>query len=106
MKDIISKVAAQNDVSEAEVREEIEKAIHEAFLQKSSAFVEAFGDRESTPEEFIKMMADQIHDTNEDAIIVDIARVAIYNLGVIERLLAWAKALWATAGGMNIPLFI
>lgn len=34
MKDIISKVAAQNDVSEAEVREEIEKAIHEAFLQK------------------------------------------------------------------------
>ena len=60
MKDIIRKVAAQNNVSEAEVREEMKKTIHEAFLQKSPAFVEAFGDREPTPEEFIKMMTDQI----------------------------------------------
>ena len=60
MKDILKKVALQNGVSEEEVREEIKKAIHDAYLQKSPAFVSAFGDREPSPEEFIEQMAMQV----------------------------------------------
>ena len=50
MKDVLKQVALQNGVSEEEVREEMEKAIHEAYLQKSPAFVETYGDREPTVE--------------------------------------------------------
>lgn len=60
MKDVLKKVALQNGVSEEEVREEMQKAIHEAYLQKAPAFVAAFGDREPSVEEFIKNMAMQV----------------------------------------------
>ena len=46
MKDVLKQVALQNGFSEEEVREEMQKAIHDAYLQKSPAFVAAFGDRE------------------------------------------------------------
>ncbi|MBQ6439215.1 MAG: hypothetical protein IJJ06_03625 [Mogibacterium sp.] len=60
MKDILKQVALQNGVSEEEVREEMQKSIHEAYLQKSPAFINTFGDREPSVEEFLKKMADQV----------------------------------------------
>ena len=60
MKDILKQVALQNGVSEEEVREEMQKSIHDAYLQKSPAFINTFGDREPSVEEFLKKMADQV----------------------------------------------
>ena len=60
MKDVLKQVALQNGVSEEEVREEMQKAIHDAYLQKSPAFVENFGDKEPSVEEFIEKMAMQV----------------------------------------------
>ena len=60
MKNVIKEVAKRNGVSEEEVREEMQKSIHEVYLQKSPAFINAFGDREPSVEEFIKKMADQV----------------------------------------------
>lgn len=60
MKDVIKMVAMKNGVSEEEVREEMAKAIHEAYLQKSSAFINAFGDREPSVEEFLEKTAMQV----------------------------------------------
>ena len=54
MKDVIRMVAEKNGVSEEEVRSEMEKAIHEAYLLKSPGFIKAFGDREPSVEEFIE----------------------------------------------------
>ena len=54
MKDVLKQVALQNGFSEEEVREEMQKAIHDAYLQKSPAFVAAFGDREPSVEEFLE----------------------------------------------------
>ena len=60
MKNVIKEVAKKNGVSEEEVREEMQKSIHEAYLQKSPAFINTFGDREPSVEEFLKKMADQV----------------------------------------------
>ena len=60
MKNVIKEVAKRNGVSEEEVREEMQKSIHEAYLQKSPAFINAFGDHEPSVEEFIKKMAYQV----------------------------------------------
>lgn len=60
MKNVIKEVAKRNGVSEEEVRKEMQKSIHEAYLQKSPAFINTFGDREPSVEEFIKKMADQV----------------------------------------------
>lgn len=60
MKNVIKEVAKKNGVSEEEVRKEMQKSIHEAYLQKSPAFINAFGDREPSVEEFLKKMADQV----------------------------------------------
>ena len=60
VKEIIKNVALQNGVSEEVVREEIKNSIHEAFLEKTPAFAETFGDHEPTLEEFIEKMAEQI----------------------------------------------
>lgn len=60
MKNVIKEVAKRNGVSEEEVREEMQKSIHEAYLQKSPAFINTFGDREPSVEEFLKKMADQV----------------------------------------------
>ena len=50
----------QNGVSEEEVREEMQKSIHEAYLQKSPKFVKMFGDREPSLEEFLEKMAKRV----------------------------------------------
>ena len=60
MKDVLKQVALQNGFSEEEVREERQKAIHDAYLQKSPAFVAAFGDREPSVEEFLENTAMQV----------------------------------------------
>ena len=60
MKDVLKQVALQNGFSEEEVREEMQKAIHDAYLQKSPAFVAAFGDRELSVEEFLENTAMQV----------------------------------------------
>ena len=60
MKEIIKQVALQNGFSEEDVREEMQKAIHDAYLQKSPAFVAAFGDREPSVEEFLENTAMQV----------------------------------------------
>jgi hypothetical protein len=60
MKDVLKQVALQNGFSEEEVREEMQKAIHDAYLQKSPAFVAAFGDREPSVEEFFENTAMQV----------------------------------------------
>ena len=62
MKEVLKQVALQNGVSEEEVREEMEKAIHEAYLQKSPAFVETYGDREPTVEEFLEKTAKKVNE--------------------------------------------
>ena len=59
MKNVIKEVAKKNGVSE-EVREEMQKSIHEAYLQKSPAFINTFGDREPSVEEFLTKMANQV----------------------------------------------
>ena len=61
MKEVLKQVALQNGDSEEEVREEMEKAIHEAYFQKSPAFVETYGDREPTVEEFLKNTVRQVN---------------------------------------------
>ena len=60
MKDVLKQVALQNGFSEEEVREEMQKAIYDAYLQKSPAFVAAFGDREPSVEEFLENTAMQV----------------------------------------------
>ena len=60
MKDVLKQVALQNGISEEDVREEMQKAIHDAYLQKSPAFVAAFGDREPSVEEFLENTAMQV----------------------------------------------
>ncbi len=60
MKDVLKQVALQNGFSEEEVREEMQKAIHAAYLQKSPAFVAAFGDREPSVEVFLENTAMQV----------------------------------------------
>ena len=60
MKDVLKQVALQNGFSEEEVREEMQKARHDAYLQKSPAFVAAFGDREPSVEEFLENTAMQV----------------------------------------------
>lgn len=60
MKDVLKQVALQNGFSEEEVREEMQKAIHDAYLQKSPAFVAAFADREPSVEEFLENTAMQV----------------------------------------------
>ena len=61
MKDVLKQVALQNGISEEEVREEMKKAIHEAYLQKSPAFVETYGDREPSVEEFLENTVRQVN---------------------------------------------
>jgi len=61
MKDVLKQVALQNGVSEEEVREEMKKAIHETYLQKAPAFVETYGDREPTVEEFLENTVRQVN---------------------------------------------
>ena len=61
MSEVIKMIALQNGVSEEEVREEMERSIHEAYLQKAPAFVETYGDREPSLEEFLENTVKQVN---------------------------------------------
>lgn len=61
MKEVIKQIALKNGVSEEEVREEMEISIHEAYLQKAPAFVETYGGREPSLEEFLENMVKQVN---------------------------------------------
>lgn len=60
MKDVLKQAALQVGVFEEEVREKIQKSIHEAYLQKAQAFVAAFGDREPSVQGVLENVAMQV----------------------------------------------
>ena len=62
MIEVIKQIALQNGVSEEEVREEMQKSIHEAYLKKSPTFVKMFGDCEPSVEEFLKKTVKQVRE--------------------------------------------
>ena len=61
MKEVIKQIALKNGVSEEEVREEMERSIHEVYLQKSPSFVETYGDRKPSLEEFLENTVKQVN---------------------------------------------
>lgn len=58
--EILGKVAKQNGVTLEEVKEEIQKSIHEAAKNPSPEFKASFGDREPSIEEFLVMMSSKV----------------------------------------------
>lgn len=57
MNDVLAKVAEMNDVTLDEVKEEMQKSIHEAAKDPSPEFKAAFGNREPSIEEFLDKMS-------------------------------------------------
>ena len=57
MNDVLTKVAEMNGVALDEVKEEIQKSIHEAAKNPSPEFKTSFGDREPSIEEFLSKMS-------------------------------------------------
>lgn len=53
----IEELAKQRGLSTEQVRADMIVAIHQAFLAKKQEFTILFGDREPSPEEFIKEIA-------------------------------------------------
>ena len=66
MKDVLKQVALQNGFSEEEVREEMQKAIHDAYLQKSPAFVAAFTSRRRLTSEEVKELRELVDRYEEE----------------------------------------
>ena len=60
MDGILEKVAEMNGVTVEEVKDEIQKSIHDAAAHPSAAFKESFGDKEPSIEEFLEMMSDKV----------------------------------------------
>ena len=58
--DVLKMVADNNGVTLDEVKEEIQKAIHEAAKDPSPEFKASFGDREPSIEEFITRMSGKV----------------------------------------------
>lgn len=56
MNDVFAKVAEMNGVTLDEVKEEMQKSIHEAAKNPSPEFKASFGDREPSIEEFLSKM--------------------------------------------------
>lgn len=54
---MLAKVAEMNDVTLDEVKEEMQKSIHEAAKDPSPEFKAAFGNREPSIEEFLDKMS-------------------------------------------------
>ena len=57
MENIINRVALEHDLPVSTIRTEMEKAIHEGFMNPEGRMKEVFGDREPTPEELIAFLA-------------------------------------------------
>lgn len=60
MNDVLTKVAEMNGVALDEVKEEIQKSIHEAAKNPSPEFKASFGDREPSIEEFLSRMSSKV----------------------------------------------
>lgn len=57
MNDVLEKVAKMNGVTHDEVKEEMQKSIHEADKNPSPEFKATFDDREPSIEEFLSKMS-------------------------------------------------
>ena len=57
MENIINRVALEHDLPVSTIRTEMEKAIHEGFMNPEGRMKEVFGGREPTPEELIAFLA-------------------------------------------------
>ena len=57
MENIINRVALDHDLPVSTIRTEMEKAIHEGFMNPNGHMREVFGGREPTPEELIAFLA-------------------------------------------------
>jgi hypothetical protein len=57
MENIINRVALDHDLPVSAIRTEMEKAIHEGFMNPEGHMKEIFGEREPTPEELIAFLA-------------------------------------------------
>ena len=66
MENIINRVALEHDLPVSTIRTEMEKAIHEGFMNPEGRMKEVFGDREPTPEELIAFLAAALDDVEPD----------------------------------------
>lgn len=57
MENIINRVALDHDLPVSTIRTEMEKAIHEGFMNPEGRMKEVFGGREPTPEDLIAFLA-------------------------------------------------
>jgi len=72
MENIINRVALDHDLPVSTIRTEMEKAIHEGFMNPEGRMKEIFGDREPTPEELIAFLAAALDDVESyDAALED-----------------------------------
>lgn len=72
MENIINCVALEYDLPVSTIRAEMEKAIHEGFMNPEGRMKEIFGDREPTPEELIAFLAAALDDVESyDAALED-----------------------------------
>ena len=72
MENIINRVALDHDLPVSTIRTEMEKAIHEGFMNPDGHMREVFGDREPTPEELIAFLAAALDDVElDDAALED-----------------------------------
>lgn len=60
MNEILEKVAEMNGVTVEEVKNEMQKAIHDAAKNPSPEFKARFGDREPDISEFLEMLSSQV----------------------------------------------
>jgi hypothetical protein len=72
MENIINRVALEHDLPVSTIRTEMEKAIHEGFMNPEGRMKEIFGGRKPTPEELIAFLAAALDDVDsEDAALED-----------------------------------
>jgi len=62
MEHIINRVALEHDLPVSVIRTEMEKAIHEGFMNPEGHMKEVFGDREPTVEEMIAYLAAKLEE--------------------------------------------
>ena len=66
MENIINRVALDHDLPVSTIRTEMEKAIHEGFMNPVGRMKEVFGGCEPTPEELIAFLAAALDDVDSD----------------------------------------
>ena len=62
MESIIDQIAQNHNTTPEEVRTEMEKAIHAAYLNRTPAFLTLFGDREPSIKEIVLATALMVQD--------------------------------------------